>query len=519
MPKIVDHEQRRDEIALVACRVVAQYGFEQATVARIAREAGYTTGMVAHYFDTKQDIIIAALRLILRRIEERLTPNAEQADLLTLLGEALPVDDTRFTECAFWIAFWGQMPSRQAAQAHQWLAASRVSAPLRALSGARLERMARLAAVGARSGAALGHDLHQRHYRQHRSQPQRLAGHPANRAAAFAARTAARLGGGRAPPRPASCVGCAARPPEETSMDFALSEEQQLIIATTREFVRQELVPHEREVEESGVLREELREQLKAKAIAAGLYAANMPTEVGGGGLDTRQLGAVREGAGLHRLRPALRLCRAAVQHPAGVPGRAARALPAAGRARRACRVPGHDRAAGRLRSARHEGERGAAGRRLHHQRHQALHQPRRPCRLRHPVRGYGRGALAARQAQAHHGLPRRHGHAGLRGASRLPQRLASRLYQQHPAVQRLPRAGGGGARRGAPRLRGRQYLAGRDAPAGRGHLPGARRTRARAAPSSGRSSGCSSGSRSASSRASRSSSPTWHWSCGPPSC
>ena len=76
MPKIVDHEQRRDEIALVACRVVAGYGFDQATIVRIAREAGYTTGMVAHYFDTKQDIIIAALRLILRRIEERLTAAA-----------------------------------------------------------------------------------------------------------------------------------------------------------------------------------------------------------------------------------------------------------------------------------------------------------------------------------------------------------------------------------------------------------------------------------------------------------
>jgi len=45
-------------------------------------------------------------------------------------------------------------------------------------------------------------------------------------------------------------------------------------------------VPHEREVEESGRLREELRQELKARAIAAGLYAANMPTEVGGAGLD-----------------------------------------------------------------------------------------------------------------------------------------------------------------------------------------------------------------------------------------
>jgi len=69
-------------------------------------------------------------------------------------------------------------------------------------------------------------------------------------------------------------------------MDFALTDEQQLIIKTTRDFVRQELVPHEREVESSGVLREALWRPLKAKAIAAGLYAANMPSEVGGAGLD-----------------------------------------------------------------------------------------------------------------------------------------------------------------------------------------------------------------------------------------
>jgi TetR/AcrR family transcriptional regulator, transcriptional repressor of bet genes len=111
MPKIVDHEQRRDEIALVACRVVAEHGFDQATIVRIAREAGYTTGMVAHYYDTKQEIVIAALRLILRRIEERLTrPVGDgQSDLLTILMEALPVDAERYTECAFWTAFWGQV--------------------------------------------------------------------------------------------------------------------------------------------------------------------------------------------------------------------------------------------------------------------------------------------------------------------------------------------------------------------------------------------------------------------------
>ncbi len=69
-------------------------------------------------------------------------------------------------------------------------------------------------------------------------------------------------------------------------MDFSLTEEQQLIIKTTRDFVRRELCPHEAEVEASGRLRPELHAQLKAKAIAAGLYAANMSVEVGGGGLD-----------------------------------------------------------------------------------------------------------------------------------------------------------------------------------------------------------------------------------------
>ena len=70
-------------------------------------------------------------------------------------------------------------------------------------------------------------------------------------------------------------------------MDFSLSDEQQLIIKTTRDFVENELIPHEKEIEETGVLREELHRELKAKAIDAGLYAANMPADVGGGGLDT----------------------------------------------------------------------------------------------------------------------------------------------------------------------------------------------------------------------------------------
>ena len=70
-------------------------------------------------------------------------------------------------------------------------------------------------------------------------------------------------------------------------MDFSLSDEQQLIVKSTHDFVVNELYPHEREVEETGVLREDLHRELKAKAIDAGLYGANMPVDVGGAGLDT----------------------------------------------------------------------------------------------------------------------------------------------------------------------------------------------------------------------------------------
>jgi acyl-CoA dehydrogenase len=70
-------------------------------------------------------------------------------------------------------------------------------------------------------------------------------------------------------------------------VDFALTDEQRLIVETTRAFVENELYPHEAEVERTGILRAELIDELKAKAIRAGLYAANMPEDVGGAGLDT----------------------------------------------------------------------------------------------------------------------------------------------------------------------------------------------------------------------------------------
>ena len=73
-------------------------------------------------------------------------------------------------------------------------------------------------------------------------------------------------------------------------MDLSLTDEQRLIAATVRDFVERELYPHEDEVERLDEVPGEVARAIREKAIAAGLYAANMPAELGGGGLDAVSL-------------------------------------------------------------------------------------------------------------------------------------------------------------------------------------------------------------------------------------
>ncbi|MGH3098306.1 MAG: acyl-CoA dehydrogenase family protein [Streptosporangiales bacterium] len=81
-------------------------------------------------------------------------------------------------------------------------------------------------------------------------------------------------------------------------MEFALTDEQQAIVETIRRFVHAELEPYEDEVERLDEVPPELAEQIRAKALGAGLYAPNMPEEVGGGGLDAVALTLVERELG-----------------------------------------------------------------------------------------------------------------------------------------------------------------------------------------------------------------------------
>ena len=68
-------------------------------------------------------------------------------------------------------------------------------------------------------------------------------------------------------------------------MDFSLSGEQRLLVATIRSFIEDELRPLEAGIEETGHLADEVAADIRARSQALGLYAVNIPAAYGGGGL------------------------------------------------------------------------------------------------------------------------------------------------------------------------------------------------------------------------------------------
>jgi TetR/AcrR family transcriptional repressor of bet genes len=112
MPKVVDHAARRAELVDAAWRVIAAEGLEAATVRRIAQAAGCTTGLVTHYFESKDDMLVAALREVHRRAGQRMIRHVGGADiepvLLEVILDALPLDQDRQLEWKVWLAFWGR---------------------------------------------------------------------------------------------------------------------------------------------------------------------------------------------------------------------------------------------------------------------------------------------------------------------------------------------------------------------------------------------------------------------------
>jgi AcrR family transcriptional regulator len=112
MPKIVDHDERRRELLEAVVRVIAREGIEGATTRALARETGWSTGALAHYFSDKNDILASALEYSHERISSRWRDELDglhgMAALRRLLLDNVPLDDERRAESKLEIVFWGQ---------------------------------------------------------------------------------------------------------------------------------------------------------------------------------------------------------------------------------------------------------------------------------------------------------------------------------------------------------------------------------------------------------------------------
>ncbi|MFU8874554.1 TetR/AcrR family transcriptional regulator [Micromonospora sp. SL4-19] len=109
MPKLVDAEARRTELAEAVWRVVMRDGLEEASVRNVAREAGLSMGSLRHYFATQSELLGFALRLVGERIEARMravdTLGDQRRVVLAMIDEMLPLDRQRRGECEVWLAF------------------------------------------------------------------------------------------------------------------------------------------------------------------------------------------------------------------------------------------------------------------------------------------------------------------------------------------------------------------------------------------------------------------------------
>lgn len=94
-------------------------------------------------------------------------------------------------------------------------------------------------------------------------------------------------------------------------MNYTLTDEQTMLLDSLRSFMSDEIYPYEEKADRDGAVAPELGRRIKEKAIEMGFFAANLPIDVGGGGLDystlglmERELGKASYGLGAHIGRP-----------------------------------------------------------------------------------------------------------------------------------------------------------------------------------------------------------------------
>lgn len=125
VPARVDPESRRRDVAEAVWRVLERQGFAGLSMRSVAAEMGATTGLVTHWFGTKDELVDHALEVLHERTDASL---GEHASLRARLLAVLPTTTEGREISRIWVGFWGLalvdagLSAREAARYERWRA-------------------------------------------------------------------------------------------------------------------------------------------------------------------------------------------------------------------------------------------------------------------------------------------------------------------------------------------------------------------------------------------------------------
>jgi AcrR family transcriptional regulator len=117
VPRRVDHEERRRQIADALLRTAAARGLHATGMREVAAEAGVSLRLVQYYFGTKEELLLAAMQHLAAQFSDRAMARIRQSRqgdgpasprdvIAAILTEGLPVDDERRTFTVLYTAYF-----------------------------------------------------------------------------------------------------------------------------------------------------------------------------------------------------------------------------------------------------------------------------------------------------------------------------------------------------------------------------------------------------------------------------
>ncbi|MBC2652785.1 transcriptional regulator BetI [Novosphingobium flavum] len=113
MPKVGMQPIRRQQLIKAAFDVIVVNGVEDATMAAVANAAGMSTGIVSHYFGSKDGLLEAAMRQVLRDLRDAVATHRAQAKsddprahLRAIVDGNFDPSQTNPTAMRVWLSFW-----------------------------------------------------------------------------------------------------------------------------------------------------------------------------------------------------------------------------------------------------------------------------------------------------------------------------------------------------------------------------------------------------------------------------